>query len=155
MTEKETGQTKELADIIVEKFRTLVGLESQVLEAREEDNQVSAIHDSEEPSDLQENPTAAYQEMLTALESQLKEGVAEMEKIMDELKSATSSFRTYILPQMSEIVGTLKTSDAAELAELAQLVATLTDDGNTQSLEQLEAIIITRLRDNLEKTFGT
>ena len=39
--------------------------------------------------------------------------------------------------------------------DLAQLVAALTDDGNTQSLEQLEAIIITRLRDNLERTFGT
>lgn len=56
---------------------------------------------------------------------------------------------------MSEIVETLKASDAAAQAELAQLVATLTDNGNTQSLEQLEAIIITRLRDNLEKTFGT
>ena len=155
MTEKEIGQTQELADIIVEKFRALVALESKVLEAREEGSQISAIHDSEEPSDPQENPTAEYQEMLTALESQLKEGVAEMEKIMDELKSATSSFRTYILPQMSEIVGTLKTSDAAAQEELTQLVAVLTDDGNTQSLEQLEAIIITRLRDNLEKTFGT
>ena len=155
MTEKETGQTKELADIIVEKFRALVALESKVLEAREEGSQISAIHDSKEPSDPQKNPTAEYQEMLTALESQLKEGVAEMEKIMDELKSATSSFKTYVLPQMSKIVGTLKTSDAAKQEELVQLVAALTDDGNTQSLEQLEAIIITRLRDNLEKTFGT
>ena len=155
MTEKETEQTKELADIIVEKFRSLFALESRVLEAREQARQIAANRDTAETSDPQENPTAAYQAMLIALESQLKEGVAELEKIMDELKSATSSFRTYVLPQMSEIVETLKTSDAAEQAELAQLVAALMDDGNTHSLEQLEAIIITRLRDNLEKTFGT
>ena len=155
MIEKEADQATELADIIVEKFRILVALESKVLEAREAGNRISAIHDSEEPSDPQENPTAAYQEMLTQLESELKEGIAEMEEIIDELKSATPSFRTYVLPQMSEIVGTLKASDAAEQEELTQLVAVLTNDGNTQSLEQLEAIIITRLRDNLERTFGT
>ena len=155
MTEKETGRTKELADIIVEKFRDLVALESRMLEAKEADNQISAIRDSEAPSDPQENPTAEYREMLTQLESELKERVAEIEKIIDELKSATPSLRTYVLPQMREIIGTLKASDAAEQEELAQLVAMLTDDGDTQSLEQLEAIIITRLRDNLEKTFGT
>ena len=33
MAEKETKQTKELADIIVEKFRTLVALESKILES--------------------------------------------------------------------------------------------------------------------------
>ena len=154
MTEKEAGQTKELADVIVEKFRILIALESRILEAREQENQVSAIHDSETPANPQENPTAEYQEMLTQLESELKEGVAEMEKIIDELKSATPSFRIYVLPQMREIVETLKASDAAEQEELTQLIAALTDDGNTQSLEQLEAIIITRLRDNLEKTFG-
>ena len=52
---------------------------------------------------------------------------------------------------MSEVVGTLRTYDAAEREELAQLVAALTDEENVQSLEQLEAIIITRLRNNLEK----
>ena len=154
MAEEETGQMKKLADVIVEKFRALIALESKVLEAREQGNRISDINDSEEPSNPQENPTAEYREMLIQLEIQLKEAVADMEKIMDALKSATPSFRTYVLPQMSEIVGTLKTSDVAEQAELAQLVAALTDDGNTQSLEQLEAIIITRLRDNLEKTFG-
>ena len=152
MTKKENEQTKEFADIIVEKFRNLFALESRVLEARERARQIAANRDTAEPSDPQDMPTPEDQKMLTALESQLKEGVAEMEKIMDELKSVTSSFKTYVLPQMSEIVGTLKTSDTAELA---QLVATLMDDGNTQSLEQLKAIIITRLRDNLEKTFGT
>ena len=155
MTEKETEQTKELADIIVEKFRSLFALESRVLEAREQARQIAANHDTAETSDPQDMPTPEDQEMLIALETQLKEQVEEMEKIIDELRSATPSFRTYVLPQMSEIVETLKTSDAAEQAELAQLVAALMDDGNTQSLEQLEAIIITRLRDNLEKTFGT
>ena len=154
MTEKETEQSKELADMIVEKFRVLVASESELLEAKKRGDQISASDDSEEPSAPQGNLTAEYQEMLTRLESELKEGIAEMEKIIDALKSATSSFRTYVLPQMSEIVGTLKASDASEQEELAQLVATLTDAGNTQSLEQVEAIIITRLRDNLEKTFG-
>ena len=155
MTERETEQTKELADIIVEKFRNLFALESRTLEARERARQIAANRDTAEPSDPQENPTAESQKMLTQLESQLKERVAEIEKIIDEPKLATPSFRTYVLPQMSEIVGTLKACDAVEQEELAQLVAALTDDGNTQSLEQLEAIIITRLRANLERTFGT
>lgn len=157
MTEtKETEQTKALADVIVEKFRNLFALESRVLEARERARQIAANRDTTEPSDLQQNTsTPDNQEMLMALETQLKKQVAEIETIIDELRSATPSFRTYVLPQMSEIVGTLKASDVVEQEELIQLVAALTDDGNTQSLEQLEAIIITRLRDNLEKTFGT
>ncbi|RKU30509.1 hypothetical protein C6499_06160 [Candidatus Poribacteria bacterium] len=157
MTEtKETEQTKALADVIVEKFRNLFALESRVLEARERSRQIAAHRDTAEPSDLQQDtPTPDNQEMLMALETQLKKQVAEIETIIDELRSATPSFKTYVLPQMSEIVGTLKASDVVEQEELAQLVAALTDDGNTQSLEQLEAIIITRLRDNLEKTFGT
>ncbi|RKU09785.1 hypothetical protein C6503_20630 [Candidatus Poribacteria bacterium] len=155
MTERtETEQTKTLADVIVEKFRNLFALESRVLEARERTRQIAANRDTAEPSDLQDTPTPDNQEMLIALETQLKAQIVEMEAIIDELRSAMPSFRTYVLPQMSEIVGTLKASDVVEQEELAQLVAALTDDGNTQSLEQLEAIIITRLRDNLEKTFG-
>ena len=156
MTERETEQTKELADIIVEKFRNLFMLESRVLEEREQAEQIAANRDTAEPSNPQENPTTKYQETLAALESQLKKGIAEMEKIIDELNtSAALSFRTYILPQMSEIVGTLKACDAAKQEELTQFVRVLIDDRNTQSLEQLEAIIITRLRNNLERTFGT
>ena len=156
MTERETEQTKELADIIVEKFRNLFTLESRVLEEREQAEQIAANRDTAEPSNPQENPTTKYQETLAALESQLKKGIAEMEKIIDELNtSAALSFRTYILPQMSEIVGTLKACDAAKQEELTQFVRVLIDDRNTQSLEQLEAIIITRLRNNLERTFGT
>ena len=156
MTERrEIEQTKELADVIVEKFRNLFALESRVLEVRERARQIAANRDTAEPSDLQQDtPTPDDQETLMALETQLTEQIAEMETIIDELRSATPSFRTYVLPQMSEIVGPLKTRDAAEQEELSQLVAALTDEGNTQSLEQLEAIIITRLRDNLEKTFG-
>ena len=51
MTEEETGQIKELADIIVEKFRVLIALESKVLEAREQGNPISDINDSEGASD--------------------------------------------------------------------------------------------------------
>ena len=155
MTEKETEQTKEHADIIVEKLRNLFALESRVLEAREQARQIAANHDTAEISDPQDTPIPEPQEMLTALETQLKAQIEEMEKIIDALRSATPSFSTYVLPRMSEIVATLKASDTAAQAELAQLVAALMDTGNTQSLELLEAVIITRLRDNLEKMFDT
>ena len=155
MTERETEQTNELADLIVEKFRKLFTLENRVLEAREQARHITANPYTAEASDPPDTPTPEDQKMLIALETALKEQVEEMEEIIDALRSATPSFSPYVLPQMSEIVETLKASDAAAQAELAQLVATLTDNGNTQSLEQLEAIIITRLRDNLEKTFGT
>lgn len=160
MTEKETKQTKEIADIIVEKFRTLVVLESRVLEAREAVSQQSVTHDSTEPPGSQENPTIERQDMLTALESQLKTQVEEMVTIIeelqsiDELQSTIPYFRAYVLPQIGEVVGTLKARDVAECEELTQLVAALVDADNPQSLERLEAIIITRLRDNMEKTFG-
>ena len=91
MVDAETGQTTELADIIVEKFRTLLDLESRVLDAREETNRISVAHDDTEQSELQENPTVEHEKMLTELELQLKEGIEEMEKIMDSLKLATSS----------------------------------------------------------------
>ena len=151
MTEREIEQTNELADVIVEKFRKLFALESRVLEAREQ----AAHRDTPETGDPQNMPTPEDQERLTALETRLEEQVKEMEEMISKLISAMPSFRTYVLPQMREIVETLKTSDATAQVELAQLVAALMDNGNTQSLEQLEAVIITRLRDNLEKTFGT
>ena len=138
----------ERANRIVEKVRSLVALEDKVLAARKSVRQLSATNGSTAS-------IARLQEDLAGLESQLKESVAELDGITDELRLATPCFRAYVLPQMSEIVGTLKACDAAEQEELAQLVAALTDDGDTESLEQLEAIIITRLRDNLEKTFGT
>lgn len=156
---KETYQTIELADLIVEKFRALVVLECKVLEAREAVRQSDVVRNNSEPSNPQESHIVQRQEMLTELELQLKElqlkeGVAEMEKIMDELELAAPDFRTYVLPQISEIVATLKSSDIAEQEEFAQLVTALVEAGSSQSLERLESIIITRLRDNLEKIFG-
>ena len=148
MTKRKTQEIKELTDVIVEKLRNLFALESRVLEAREQASQIAANRDTAKPT-LPED-----QETLTILETQLKEQTEEMEAMLDKLRSATPPLRTYVLPQIREIVGTLKASDTAERKELAQLIAALTDDGDTQSLEQLEAIIITRLRDNLEKTFG-
>ena len=154
MAEKETKQTKELADIIIEKFRTLVALETKVLEAREAVSQQSGTHNSTEPLGSQANPTVERQEMLTALESELKTQVEEMVSIIDELQSATPYFSAYVLPQIGEVAGTLKAGDVAEPEEFTQLVAALVEADNPQSPERLEAIIITRLRDNLEKTFG-
>ena len=94
------------------------------------------------------------QEELTQLETELKASVAELDSITDELKWATPCFRAYVLPQMSELVGTLKACDAVERNELAELVSALTDEENSQSPEQLEAAIVTRLRNNIERTFN-
>ena len=154
MTERETEQTKEIADIIVEKFRNLFTLESRVLEAREQATQTAANSDATEPAEPQDSPTPEDEETLTTLETQMKVLIEEMEEFIDALKSETPSLRTHILPQMRRIVETLKADAPAKQAELGQLVNALTAVGNTQSLEQLEAVIITRLRENLEKTFG-
>ena len=155
MTQKETEQTKELADIIVEKFRHLFALESRILEAREQATQTAANHDTTEPAEPQDTLTPEDQETLTTLETQMKELIEETEEFIDALESETPALKTYVLPQMHQIVETLKANTSAEQAELVQLVTVLTGTRSTQSLEQLEAVIITRLRDSLEKTFGT
>ena len=152
MTGKETGQSKELADIVVEKLRTLVNLESRVLDTQEEIHRISVAHNDGEQSDLQEDSIVEHKKMLIALELQLEKCIEEMEKIM--VKLTTPCFSTYILPQMSEVVATLKACGAAARKEPAQLVDALMDEESVQSLEQLETTIITLLRHNLEKTFG-
>ena len=145
MTEQELREAMERADRIVEKVRSLVALEDKVLEARESVRQRSVNGDTP--------PTTDPQDVLAALESQLEENVKELDGITDELKLATPCFRAYVLPQMSEIVGTLKACDAADRSELAELVTALTDE-NAEPSEQLEAAIITRLKSNIERTFS-
>ena len=146
MTDQEMREAMERADRIVEKMRALVVLEDKVLAARESIRQLSANNRG--------TPSAArLQEDLAELESQLKESVTELDSITDELQLATPCFRAYVLPQMSEIVRTLKACDAAERSELAELITALTDE-DTESTEQLETAIITRLRSNLERTFS-
>lgn len=154
MTEKEIQEATERADRIVEKVRDLVVLEGKVVEARESVRQLSANGDTAPTSPLQENLIAERSDILKGLESQLKENVEALGDITDELKLATPCFRAYVLPQMSEIVGTLKTCDAAERSELAQLVTALTGQ-NSLSPEELEEAIINRLKSNLERTFST
>ena len=154
MTHSETEKTKELAEIIVEKIRNLFALQSRILENRGQPTQTAAHHDAIEPAEPQDARTPEDQETLTTLETQLKERIKETEEFIDQLKSETPSLKTYILPQMHQIIETLKTDTPPEQTQLAKLVNTLTEEGNTQSLEQLEAIIITHLRDNLKKTFG-
>ena len=145
MTDQEIREAAERADRIVEKVRSLVALENKVLAARASVRQLSANGNTASTTRLQED--------LTGLECQLKESVSELDNITDELKFATPCFKAYVLPQMSEIVGTLKACDAADRSELAQLIAGLTD-GNSESSEQLEEAIITRLKSNLERTFS-
>ena len=151
MTEQELREAKERADMIVNKMRDLVTLEDKVLKARESVRQLS-VNDTS-PANLQEDSVAERQNGLSVLEAQLKESVEELDGVTDELKWATPCFRAYVLPQMSEIVGTLKACDAADRSELTQLVTVLTDE-NSESSEELEEAIITRLKDNLERTFS-
>jgi hypothetical protein len=151
MTEQELREAKERADMIVNKMRDLVTLEDKVLKARESVRQLS-VNDTS-PANLQEDSVAERQNGLSVLEAQLKESVEELDGITDELKWATPCFRAYVLPQMSEIVGTLKACDAADRSELTQLVTVLTDE-NSESPAELEEAIITRLKDNLERTFS-
>ena len=151
MTEQELREAKERADMIVNKMRDLVTLEDKVLKARESVRQLS-VNDTS-PDALQEDSVAERQNGLSVLEAQLKESVEELDGITDELKWATPCFRAYVLPQMSEIVGTLKACDAADRSELTQLVTVLTDE-NSESSAELEEAIITRLKDNLERTFS-
>lgn len=143
MTDQEIREATERADRMIEKVRALVALEDKVIEARESVQHVSDTGDA----------TAQHQDALAALESQLEENVKELDGIADALKLATPCFRAYVLPQMSEIVGTLKACDAADRSELAELVTVLTDE-NAEPSEQLEAAIITRLKNNLERTFN-
>ena len=154
MTHSETEKTKELAEIIVEKIRNLFALQSRILENRGHPTQTAAHQDGIEPAEPQDARTLEDKETLTTLETQLKERIKETEEFIDQLKSETPSLKTYILPQMHQIIETIKTDTPPEQTELAKLVNTLTEEGNTESLEQLEAIIITHLRDNLKKTFG-
>ena len=146
MTEKELREATERADKIVEKFRALVVLEDKVLAARASVHQVAATNSGTAS-------TARLQEDLAELEAQLEARVAELDTITDELKLATPCFRAYVLPQMTEIIGTLKACDAADRSELAELVTTLTDE-NAEPSEQLEEAIITRLKSNIERTFS-
>ena len=154
MTERETEQAKEIADVIVEKFRHLFALENRILEAREQATQAAANRDATEPAEPQDTLTPEDAETLTTLETQMKVLIEDMEEFIDTLKSEIPSLRTYILPQMHRIVETLKANTPAEQAELIQLVNTLTAAGYPQSLEQLTAVIIIRLRENLERTFS-
>ena len=105
MTDQEIREATERADRIIEKVRALVALENKVIEARE-----SVRHVSDNGG-----VTAQHQDALAALESQLEENVKELDGITDALKLATPCFRAYVLPQMSEIVGTLNACDAAEM----------------------------------------
>ena len=131
MTEQESREAKERADLIVKKVRDLVTLEDRVLQARD----------------------AGSQDDLSKLEADLEQSVNELDSITDELKWATPCFRAYVLPQMSELVGTLKACDAAGRSELAKLVNSLTKEEDAESLEELETTIINQLKENIDRTF--
>ena len=140
MTEREMLEAQKRADLIVDKVRDLVALESQVLEARETAN--------ERATDLDRNGS------LKDLEARLETRVEELNGISDELKWVTPCFRAYVLPQIGDILGSKQSFDSEERADLNRVIAALTDEEGAQSSEQLASEIIARLRENLEKTFG-
>lgn len=150
MTEKEAREAKARADLIVDKMKDLVNLEGKVLESRKA---VEELRDSAD-SGAQQERIAEHQKVLVEQEAQLKESAEELDSVTAELEWATPCFRGYVLPQIGEIVGTLKSCDAADRQDLAQLVTALSDEENAQSPEQLEQQIIARLRQNLERTFS-
>ena len=140
MNEREAQEAQKRADLIVDKVRALVSLESQVLEAREASHAPSANHANENLS-------------LEDLEAQLKARVEELSEISDELKWATPCFRAYVLPQIGDIMGKHKSFDSEERKDLVRVVSALTEEESAQSSEQLAAEIIARLRENLKRTF--
>lgn len=137
MTEQEMLEAQKRADAIVDKIRDLVALESQVLEARE----AADAH-------------TADQNGLEDLEAQLERRVAELNEIADELKWSTPCFRAYVLPQIGDIMGQQKSFQSAERKDLESVLAVLTAEEDAESSEELAADIITRLRSNIEKSFG-
>ena len=141
MTEREMLAAQKRADAIVDKVRDLIALESQILEAREAANE-DAAHPDENGA-------------LKDLEARLQTHVEELNGVADELKWATPCFRAYVLPQIGDIMGKQKSFDSEERKDLESVIAALTDEDNAQASEQLAADIIARLRENLEKTFGS
>ena len=141
MTEREMLAAQKRADAIVDKVRDLITLESQVLEARE-----AATEDAAHPDG---------NGSLKDLEAKLETRVEELKDVTDELKWATPCFRAYVLPQIGDIMGKQKSFDSEERKDLESVIAALTDEENSEPSEQLAADIIARLRENLEKTFGS
>lgn len=108
MTDQEMKEAMQRADKIVAKVRALAALEDKVLAARTSVRQLATTNSDAASS-------TRLQEDLAGLESQLKESVAELDSITEELQLATPCFRAYVLPQMSEIMGTLKACNAARV----------------------------------------
>ena len=141
MTEHEMLEAQKRADAIVDKVRGLIDLENQVLEAKAGTNERTT------------NPDGNGS--LKALEARLETRVQELNGISDELKWATPCFRAYVLPQIGDIMQKQKSFDSEKRKDLESVIATLTDEENSESSEQLAADIIARLRENLAKTFSS
>lgn len=153
MIERETTEAKEYADMIVKKVRDLIVLEDQVIEAREIVQQFPAISDNRTQTDSQEDTITKHQEVLTKLESELKACIVELGRVIDELKWTPLCLRAHALTETGELVTKLKASNIVEQGEQEQLLTVLTDEKDASVSEQLEAVIIARLKSNLERIF--
>ena len=129
MTEHEMLEAQKRAESTIDIVRDLIVLESQVMEARE------AAREGAVPSEG--NPSVAD------LEARLKTRVQELNEI-----------KTDVLPQIGDILSGRASFDSEARQDIEGFIAALIDEAGTDSAEQLAAIIIARLKDNLEKTFG-
>ncbi len=141
MTEQEVQEAQKRADSIVDKVRTLLTLEDQVLAAR-----ITAHNLSENGDDIDNS--------LKGLEAQLEEAVGELSEIGDELKWATLCFRAYLLPRIVDLIENRDTFDSEEQGYLTSILSALTGGMSAEDSEQLASEIIARLEGNLQKTFG-
>ena len=138
MTEREMLEAQKRADLIIDKVRDLVALESQVLEARAVNSARGA------------NPGDGNG-FLGDLEARLKTSVEELNGISDELKWATPCFRAYVLPQIGDIMGGRESFDSEERKDLERVIAALTDEKGSESSEQLASEIMVSVERKLRK----
>ncbi len=141
MTGQEMLAAQKRADSIVDKLKTLLALESQLLEAGAAAR--DAAHEQSGNGSLQD------------LKARLKTSVEELNRIADELEWAVPRFRAYVLPQIGAIMEGRASFDSQERQDLERVIAALTDAEGAEASEELASEIIARLRANLEKTFGS
>lgn len=152
MSKQNNKEAKERADIFVAKFRALVALHDEIVEARETVQQFSVHGEGMGTESLQDNLIVERGEELKLLESQLNANIEELDTLIVELNLETPMFKDYILPKMNGLTRTHhKVHDALAQNELE---AALLDRDKPQSSEQLKEEIIILLRKNIKRIFS-
>ena len=135
MSKQNTKEAKERADIFVAKFRALVALHDEIVEARETVQQFSVHGEGMGTESIQDNLIVERGEELKILESQLNANIEELDTL---------------------IVNGLTRTHHKGHDTLAQneIDAALLDRDKPQSSEQLKEEIITLLRKNIKRIFS-